>query len=108
MPFEKGKSGNPLGRPVGNSKSHKAAREQREFLHKLLLQNRGRFEKTLEDIDDKAFVRAYMEMLHYIMPRPSPAILSDTPDLETFLKMTPEERMEVIKNLQSLLSHDQA
>jgi len=104
MSFKKGQSGNPAGRPKGSY--NKVGAEQRDYLRELLLKNKRKFEKELEHMDEKEFVKTYIALMRYVLPMPAVAELKEVPQLEAFIAMTKEERQEVIDEIQESLKNE--
>lgn len=70
MPFVKGKSGNPKGKPPGE---HKATRNAREALARLIDGNVHRVQKWLDEIAEedgaKAAMAAFTDLIEYHVPK---------------------------------------
>lgn len=88
-------------RPGGSSPE--AGKEHRDFLAWVLEKNRKKFICQLKRLTPEQFLHIYISMVQYIMPKPQATILMDIPTLLDFMKMTPEERKDKIKELQKLL-----
>ncbi len=67
MPFPKGKSGNPKGRPKGAV--NKASKEVKEFISDFLTTNRDEFLQRMEGLKDSEYVNAYLTMIEYAVPK---------------------------------------
>ncbi len=104
MPFKKGESGNPKGRPDGSG--NKTSSQLREFLGEILFENRERFQKSFEKLSDKDFAKLYLETMQFVTPKLRQTDLKEIPTLEAFLGMTPEERKERINELRKLKSDE--
>jgi hypothetical protein len=98
MPFKPGQSGNPAGGHAGVSNNSKSGTQLREFMGRVLLKNRQRFVKGLHKLDEKEFMRAYIEMMHFVTPKPRSTELGNAITLDEFLSMPKEGRNKVIED----------
>ena len=98
MPFKPGQSGNPAGKTKGTT--NKIGAEHRDYLRGLLLENKERFEETLKKMDEKDFMRTYLALMQYTLPKPTTIQIKEVPKLSEFIAMTPEERKAVIDEIQ--------
>lgn len=67
MSFEKGKSGNPEGRPKGAA--NKETKTLRERLNSLLDANFEQLQDDLKSLTAKERIEAYTKLLEYCLPR---------------------------------------
>lgn len=67
MPFKKGQSGNPIGRPKGSL--NKVTLELRERIKLLLDDNFELFLKDFKALDAKNRINTYIKLLEYCIPK---------------------------------------
>lgn len=103
MPKKLFVQGNP-GRPKG-AKNKKPA-ELREFLAMILDDNKEKFKRTLEGLRQMEYVKAYLDLLNYTLPKLKAVEHRNTPDLEAFLLMTPIEQEALLNELKSQLNNE--
>lgn len=106
MPFEKGQSGNPSGKKKGTT--NKISAEYRDYLRKLLLtkKKKQKLEKELNELTGKDYLKFYIALMQYIIPKPATAELKEVPELEEFIAMTPEERQVIIEDVRESLENE--
>lgn len=65
--FEKGKSGNPKGRPKGSK--DKTTGEVKRIITEILADNLDRANRELSGLKGKAFIDAFAKLAGIVMPR---------------------------------------
>lgn len=78
MPFKKGESGNPKGKPPGTK--NKVNREIRQRINDFLDDNFETIEDDLKAIEPRERVRFYIELLQFGLPKLKAIELSNDPD----------------------------
>jgi len=68
MPFAKGKSGNPTGRPKGIPT--KSTDELRKFVHSFLDDNRETLQSDFDKLEPKDRLAFYERLLKQVLPAP--------------------------------------
>ena len=102
MPFIKGDPKiNKTGRPVGAKNKN----ELRDFVTGVLDLNKEKFQESLSGLKNAEFVKLYLEAMQYALPKLKAIEVNETATLEQFLRMTPEERLELINELQNKLNN---
>jgi hypothetical protein len=76
MPFEKGISGNNLGRPIGA----KGKNNLRDFISEFLNENKERIRKDFELLEPKDRIVLFEKLLKYSLPTLQATTLSSTLD----------------------------
>ncbi|OLY91788.1 hypothetical protein SAMN05444008_10936 [Cnuella takakiae] len=92
MPFEKGKSGNPEGRPKGSA--NKATSKIRELMSDFLEKNFPVIAEEFEKLEGRDKVKAYTDLLPYVMPKMQS--ISNEIDLE---RLTDEQLDELYNRI---------
>jgi hypothetical protein len=90
MPFIKGKSGNPKGRPRGTKS--KLSRETRELIHDIVQKGLIQIEDDLKQLSPSNRVKVLVDLLPYDIPR-----LQNT-TLKTDIESLTDEQKELIVN----------
>ncbi len=67
MPFIKGNSGNPNGRPIGST--NKASGQLRQAINDFLEMNFNKIQKDILTLQPKERVKAYTDLLQYGLPK---------------------------------------
>lgn len=78
MPFKKGKSGNPKGKPPGTK--NKVNREIRQRINDFLDENFETIEDDLKALEPRERVRFYIELLQFGLPKLKAIELTNDPD----------------------------
>jgi hypothetical protein len=104
MPFKKGEIGNPNGRPKGAK--NKISTEQRNYLRDVLLENEEKFKLELKELKGKDFLRTYLSLMQYTLPKPTNIEIKEVATLEEFIAMTPEERQVAIEEVRESLRNE--
>lgn len=91
MPFKKGESGNPEGKPPGTK--NKINQEIRQRIANFLDENFDKVKEDLEELEPRDRVRFYIELLQFGLPKLKAIELSNDPnsisdeDLNLILKI---------------------
>jgi hypothetical protein len=106
MPFKKGEIANPNGRPKGSP--NKISAEHRDYLRGLLLarKKKQKLELELDKLVGRDYLKYYIALMQYIIPKPATAELKEVPELEEFIAMTPEERQAVVEEIRESLENE--
>lgn len=92
MPFKKGESGNPLGKPKGSI--NKSSKDLRDTISSFLESKFPTVLKDFEKLQPKERVKLYCDLLQYGLPK-----LQAVSSTIEFEKLTDEQLDEVIKRL---------
>lgn len=96
MPFEKGISGNPNGRPKGSA--NKVSEEIRKRVITFLDENFGLIETDLKILEPRERIKFYIDLLQYGLPKLKSIEITNDPDaithedLDLILKMLTDAR----------------
>ena len=71
MPFEKGESGNPAGRPKGSL--NKTAKDLRQMISDFLVENFEEVQKCFKELPPKEKVKTYCHLLAFAVPKLRPS-----------------------------------
>lgn len=78
MPFSKGQSGNPEGRPPGIK--NRINQEIRQRINDFLDENFDTIKEDLKELEPRERVRFYIELLQFGLPKLKAIELSNDPD----------------------------
>ncbi len=102
MPFPKGTSGNPNGRPTGSE--NKAPKLLRERISNLLEDQYLTILEDFQALSPKERVDAWLKLLEYSIPKLQRTEIRSLTTVEELLSMPPEERQERLIYLKSKLN----
>ncbi|MBM3455484.1 MAG: hypothetical protein FJX80_10090 [Bacteroidetes bacterium] len=94
MPFEKGISGNPLGRPKGSI--DRSSQLLKECIKKFLLNEFEIIKKDFNQLPPKDRVRLYIDLLAYTVPK------VQSVEFESGFESLPDDQLDyIIENLKN-------
>ncbi len=95
MPYKKGHTNNPHGRPPGIP--NKKTNELRQWVLNIIDGNRSQFETDLQSLEPHQRISIIEKLLSYCLPKPQNLDLSiEYRELERLLKSSPDEYIERI------------
>lgn len=94
MPFKKGKSGNPKGKPKGTQ--NKATAQIRGMIESFLMDNFQTIVRDFNQLSPKDKAKLYCDLLQYGLPRLQ--AVSEIP----FERMTDDQLDEIISKLKAI------
>lgn len=77
MPFKKGTSGNPQGRPRGAK--NKATKELREWVERFIADNLDTIEHDIKELEPNERVKFFLALMNYSLPKQQ-AVKADITD----------------------------
>ena len=99
MKFQKGQSGNPKGRPKGAK--GKAVTDLKKWVAEILDGGREKFEKALNCVPPQDYIKTFMGLLNYSLPKlqsmsPGEMLDAEYKKLEELLENAPDEVVDKI------------
>ncbi len=95
MPFEKGKSGNPNGKPKGAL--NKATSDVRQLVQKLFSDNFDKIQADFDKLSPRERVNATIKLLDFILPKKFDLDIAAEVTLKQFLELPVSERAQLIQ-----------
>lgn len=99
MPFKKGQSGNPTGKPPGAK--NKIGIQLRETISNFLIDNFDVIQKDFKKLQPKDRAKLYCDLLQYGLPR-----LQAISNEFQFEKLTDDQLTEVIETLKQTIENE--
>lgn len=99
MPFKKGQSGNPTGKPPGAK--NKIGIQLRETISNFLINNFDVIQKDFKKLQPKDRAKLYCDLLQYGLPR-----LQAISNEFQFEKLTDDQLTEVIETLKQTIENE--
>lgn len=99
MAFKKGTSGNPAGRPKGSR--NKADKDLKTWIAEVLTNGQGKFEESLNSLTPGEYVKVFVSLLNYGLPKlqsmsPGETLDAEYRRLEELLQSAPDEAINEI------------
>ena len=105
MPFSKGNSGNPTGRPIGTE--NRVTAKARQMFADLLDDNLDRIRFDLAELEPKDRVNCLIKMAQFVVPKLQSIQIEQWPDWIDLAEMSADERKAEIARLKKAMNDGQ-